>query len=111
MVLEEAAISVLSPNYIATVGFPIAAFTVIILILIFLVRDCTKRNVDCQTSKDGHIVAFFKQNTESQQKHTEAMRDLTSELKNITAELKGISTKVDIYTKIIEKQMEICDEK
>jgi hypothetical protein len=109
MVLEETALSILSPNYIATVGFPIAAFTIIIMILIFLIRDCTKRNIECQNSKDGHIVAFFKQNAESQDKHTEAIHDITEELKNITGELKGISAKVDVYSKIIERQMDMSD--
>jgi hypothetical protein len=111
MVLEDTIATALSGGNISTVGFPIAAFTVAFFILAFLVRDCTKRNAICQSSKDAHITAFFKQNADSQEKHTEAIRDITNELKNITAELKGISVKVETYAKIIEKQMDISRKK
>ena len=104
MVLEESILSVLSERFINSVGFPIAAFTVLILILVFLIRDCTTRNVQCQHSKDEYVASFFKQNAEAQDKHTEAMNNLTNELKNITVELKGISVKIDTYTKIVERQ-------
>lgn len=107
MVLEESILSVLSEQFINSVGFPIAAFTVILLVLVFLIRDCTTRNIQCQHSKDEYVASFFKQSAEAQNKHTEAMHDVTNELKNITAELKGISVKVDTYEKIIEKQMDI----
>ncbi len=106
MVLEESVISVLSEQFINGVGFPIAAFTVILLVLVFLIRDCTTRNIQCQHSKDEYVASFFKQNAEAQDKHTEAMEGITNELKNITAELKGISVKIDTYTKIIEGQQQ-----
>jgi len=99
MVLEESVISILSERFINSVGFPIAAFIVLILILIFLIRDCTTRNVICQHSKDEYVSTFFKQNTEAQDKHTEAMHDITNELKNIAIELKGISVRIDVYAK------------
>lgn len=104
MVLEESIISVLSEQFINGVGFPIAAFTVILLVLVFLIRDCTTRNIQCQHSKDEYVASFFKQNAEAQNKHIAAMHDITNELKNVTAELKGISVKIDTYTKIVEIQ-------
>ena len=107
MVLEETVFSIFSKEYIATVGFPIAAFVAVILILAFLIRDCTSRNVQCQNSKDAHITAFFKQSAESQEKHTIATDNLTNELKNMTKELGSISTKIDAYTRIYNRQLDI----
>lgn len=106
MVLEESVISILSERFINSVGFPIAAFTVILLVLIFLIRDCTNRNVQCQHSKDEYVASFFKQSTEAQDKHIAAMYDMTNELKNITAELKGMSVRIDIYTKLQQNDKE-----
>lgn len=111
MVLEESIISVLSERFINGVGFPIAAYTVVILIIVFLIRDCTTRNIQCQHSKDEYVVSFFKQSAESQDKHAKAMEGITNELKNITAELKGISVSVNMYEKIIEKQIDISNKK
>jgi hypothetical protein len=100
MVLEESILSVLSERFINSIGFPIAAYTVVILIIVFLIRDCTTRNIQCQHSKDEYVRTFFKQSTEAQDKHIIAMHDITTELKNITTELKGVSVRIDIYTKL-----------
>jgi hypothetical protein len=107
MSLEGTATSMLSAEYISNVGFPIAAYSIVILLLIFLIRDCTRRNIECQNSKDIHIAAFFKQNAESQAKHTEAINNISKDLKEITGELKEISAKVETYAKIIERQFDM----
>jgi hypothetical protein len=107
MSLEGSVLSILSGESITAVGFPIAAYTVVILIMIFLIKDCTARSKQCQHSKDEYVSSFFKQSTEAQDKHTTAMNNLTAELRNITAELREISVKVNTYAKIIDKQIDM----
>lgn len=101
----EEFLPVMDANFIKDVGFPIAAFSAIFGILIYVLRRDTARQRMIDDNYKKLVNDLLQTTKDISDRHETSSKELNSELKNLVSELKIITTKVDTYTQIIDKQL------
>ena len=96
-------IDVFDPEYIAKVGFPIAAFVaafvLITTILMLIIRSQIKR----QEKLDSY---YFTNLNNKLDEHDKSLKDIHDELTNVVVEMRCVSTKIDTYVNKLDRHFE-----
>ena len=96
-------LDVFDPEYIAKVGFPIAAFVaafvLITTILMLIIRSQIKR----QEKLDSY---YFINLNNKLDEHDKSLKDMYDELTNVVVEMRCVSTKIDTYVNKLDRHFE-----
>lgn len=94
------AIDVFDPEYIAKVGFPIAAFVAAFGIVTIITTLIIKSQIKRQDKLDSQ---YFTNLYSTLDKYDKSLKDIHDELVNVVVETRTISTKIDTYRNRLDR--------
>lgn len=97
------AIDIFDPEYIAKVGFPIAAFVAAFGIIATIVTLIIRSQIKRQEKLDSYYFTNFN-NTLCE--HNKSLKEMHNELTNVVVEMRCVSTKIDTYVNKLDQHFE-----
>lgn len=97
------AIDVFDPEYIAKVGFPIAAFVAAFGIVATIVTLIIRSQIKRQEKLDSYYFTNFSNKLDE---HNKSLKEIHSELTNVVVEMRCVSTKIDTYVNKLDRHFE-----